>query len=167
MQEIKHKVMELLNSYSAKKRKIEQLKYELEHPSTIGEKEMLESLSFGSRSFDEDCGHNTNHISNKTMMIALQYQDKVDRINSETIAAIMQELQPLELEIERLEYYISLLNKLQEQVIRLFYFEGMVWGDMEKELHISKRTLMNHREEAVRLLVKMYSYIEGIKNKNN
>ena len=167
MNEVKEKVIELLKSYSEKKRKIEQLKYELEHPPTLDEKEMVDSLYFGNRTFDEIGVHNTNHISNKTMMIALKYQDKMERINNETITAIMQELQPLEAEVERLEHYISLLDRNQEKVIKFYYFDGMAWLDMVEEMHMAKRTLMNYREEAVRILVSMYSYIYDVKCKNN
>jgi len=165
MQDNKKQVIDLLKSYAAKTRQIEQLRYELEHPSTIGEKEMIESLSFGNRSFDNAGPQKTNHVSNKTMMIALQYQEKMERINSEIIAAIMQELRTLEAEIERLNHYISLLDKLQAKIIRLFYFENISWTDMEKELHMSKRSLMHYRDEAVSALMTMYSYVHGIKGK--
>ena len=163
MQEIKDAVMELLKSYPAKMRQIEQLKYELEHPTTIGEAEMIESLSFGSQTFDNEKGGKTNHISNKTMFIALQYQDNVERANNETVTAIMRELRFLKAEVGRLEHYISLLDKLQSKIIRLFYFENVTWLDMEKELHMSKRTLMHYRDEAVNALVLMYSYVHDFK----
>ena len=164
MNELKSKyVIELLKSHSAKKRKIEQLKFELKNPATVEEKELIETLSIGERALEN--GGKSNRISDKTMTIALQYQDAAQRINIETINAIMLELRTLETDVERLEHYISLLDKKLANVINLFYFENKTWPDLEKELHLSKRTLMHQRDEAVAALVSMYSYINKLKGK--
>ena len=159
MKEIKDMVVELLKAYPLKMRQLELLKYELDHPVAVGEEEMIESLSFSERSLDSEGSHGTGNISNKTMVTALQYRDNMEQANSGTLTAITREMLTLEADVGRLDHYISLLDKHQAKVIRLFYFEGMTWLDMEKELHMSKRALIHHRDEAVGVLVTMYTYM--------
>lgn len=68
-----------------------------------------------------------NHISNKTLYIALNYQSRADDINRGVVDEVAEQLVKLETEQERLEYYVSLLKEKQEKVIRLFYFDGMAY----------------------------------------
>ena len=42
----KDQVLSLLQSYRATKRKIEQLRYELEHPARVTPDEMIEAMNF-------------------------------------------------------------------------------------------------------------------------
>ena len=113
---------ELLKSWPFKDRQIEQLRYELEHPALLGEKEFIESL-FLRVSPPGEGGLSNGHRSNKTMSIALRCQDIMQRVNTETIAGIIQELRSLEVEVSRLEYHISLLDERKAAVVRLLYLE--------------------------------------------
>lgn len=157
------KVTELLKAYPSKKRQIEQLKIELEHPARVSDKEIIDSLSFGGQAPGEAGGRN-GHISNKTMMIALQYRDVMQRINSDAIIQITQELHALEAEVARLERYVSLLTRRQQEVIRLYYFEGNNWTVLEDRLHLARRTLFKHRDEALDELAAMFQFIEQVKS---
>ena len=165
MTDEKSKVMELLKSWPSKKRQIEQLRYEIEHPALLGEKELIESLALGVNSPGEGVS-NSGHISNKTMAIALQYQDIMQRINNETISGIIAELRSLEAEVSRLEYYVSLLDERKATAIRLLYFEQKSWNVTESELHVSKGTLSACRNDALSDLTKMYSYLSGVREKD-
>jgi DNA-directed RNA polymerase specialized sigma24 family protein len=110
-------------------------------------------------------GVQIGHISNRTMEIALQYQDIMQRMNNETVSDIMRELGCLEAEVQRIELYLSLLEGKKEQVIRLSYFDGMSLIQIARELQMAKRTVIKYRNEALGELMSMYSFIDTVKNK--
>lgn len=161
MSELKLKVIELLKSYPHRKRKIGQLKFELEHLTLIGGDELIGGLSLGSQAYGSG-NPKGGYISNKTMMIALQYQDMTQRLNTETVIQITQELQALEVEVERLERYLSLLEPRQANILRLYYIEGRTWPELVQELYLSRRSLQNLRDQGVDELASMYQLITDI-----
>lgn len=163
MSELKNQVIELLKSYPQKKRQIEQLKFELQHLTLIGGDELIGSLSLGSQSYG---GGNSKggYISNKTMMIALQYPEIAQKLNNEPIVQITNELQSIEVEVDRIDRYLSLLEQRQADVIRLYYFECRTWAELENELFLSKKTLQNIRDEGVNELARMYQFIDDVKD---
>ena len=69
-------VMSLLQNYRATKRKIQQLRYELEHPTHVTPEEMIEAMSFAK---GEGKGRPSGSISNKTLYIAMNYQDAANK----------------------------------------------------------------------------------------
>lgn len=69
-------VMSLLQNYRATKRKIQQLRYELEHPTHVTPEEMIEAMSFAK---GEGEGRPSGSISNKTLYIAMNYQDAANK----------------------------------------------------------------------------------------
>lgn len=69
-------VTSLLQNYRATKRKNQQLRYELEHPAHVTPEEMIETMSFTKGDGE---GRPSSSISNKTLYIAMNYQDAADR----------------------------------------------------------------------------------------
>ena len=163
MKNIKKGLLELLRSYPEKKRVIEQLKFELRHPAQIGEDELIDSLS--ARPLSE--GRMGGGVSNKTMTIALQYQNTLHHMNSEAVADIARDLRLLESEIARLEHYVSLLEELKGTVIRQIFFERRSLSELENECRYSKSTIYRVRNEAIDDLVSMYIYLDDIKSKSS
>lgn len=148
-------VMSLLQNYRATKRKIQQLRYELEHPTRVTAEEMIEAMSFAK---GEGESRPTGSISNKTLYIAMNYQVAADRANASLMDDLVSRLVPLEQEVNRLEHYVALLESRQAAVIRMFYFEGLPWQKIGEELNATVRTLQNSRNEAIKALVEMYEY---------
>lgn len=70
--EMKNYVIKLLETYHDRERKIAVLRYDLEHPSEVGVTEQIEAMNYGS---GEGVGHSKGHISNKTLYIALNYEE--------------------------------------------------------------------------------------------
>ena len=70
--------------------------------------------------------------SDREKQIALNYQERMERINAETANEIAQRLLELEAEQDRIRYYVSLLDKREAEVLRLFYFEGYSWEETAK-----------------------------------
>lgn len=78
--EIKKRVINLLDSYHRRARQIALLRYELDHPARVTENEVIEAMSYARQ---EETGRPAGHISNKTLYIALNYQDQAEQLNAE------------------------------------------------------------------------------------
>jgi predicted DNA-binding protein YlxM (UPF0122 family) len=157
-------IIRLLKSYPLKKFQIEQLYFELEHPSRVGEKALIESLSIGTHPVG-GAGARSGHISDRTMAIAMQYQDIMHNMNNETVSEILREIRSLEAEIQRMDLYLTFLEDKRAQVIRLHYFEVMSLSHTARELMLSKRTIIKYHKEALHQLDGMFSFIDNVKKK--
>ena len=69
-------VINLLETYQERTRKIALLHYELEHPTRTSEAEIISAMALGHGAGGSS--HTEGHISDKTLYIALNYQSKVD-----------------------------------------------------------------------------------------
>ena len=123
-------VLTLLQSYRATKRRIEQLRYELEHPTRVTPDKIIEAMNF---------------------------QSAADEANASLTHDLVSRLVPLEQEISRLEHYVALLEPRQAEVIRLAYFEGHTWQQISTKTQITTRTLYKIRNQAVEELAEMYA----------
>lgn len=150
-------VIELLKTYPILQKKINLLEYERLHPSKVSQDEVISELALG-HPLTGIVG-SAGHISNKTMQIALNFQDEADRLNYQTILEIDQELHALQQRIEKLEFYVSQLEKKQAGVIRKYYFEEKTWPEIQKEMHISSRTLSKYRDDGLDALCAMGQYM--------
>lgn len=156
--ETREQVIALLESYSKRMNQIALLHYELEHPANVSPDEMIGAMSL--RHGDGN-SHSKGHISNKTLYIALNYQDQADRINSDSRTEIVEHLIELEREQERLDYYILLLKDEQQiTVLRRFYYEGRTWSEIAQELHVVIRTIHKIKNRALDRLTAMYTFVE-------
>ena len=100
-------VTSLLQNYRTNKRKIEQLRYELEHPARVSPDEMIEAMNFAKGDGE---GRSSGSVSNKTLYIAMNFQSAADEANVALTHDLVSHLVPLEQEINRLEHYVVLLE---------------------------------------------------------
>jgi hypothetical protein len=56
------------------------------------------------------------------------------------------------------------LGRLQSQIIQLYYFEGKPWGEIEEELHMTKKTLSSHRDKGLLALAAMYHFVSDFES---
>ena len=159
-------VVNLLETYQERKRKIAMLHYELEHPAYTSEAEMISAMALGHGAGRND-SHIEGHISDKTLYIALNYQSKVAKMNADTKEEIVVQLVEMEHEQKRLEYYVSLLAYRQAEVIKLTFFERCSQNDVARKLAIVPRTVRRIKEEAVDKLVEMYSFAENLRDRHS
>ena len=155
--EMKNYVIKLLETYHDRERKIAVLRYDLEHPSEVGVTEQIEAMNYGS---GEGVGHSKGHISNKTLYIALNYEEQAKQLNAESAKEIADELFILERRQKKLLYYISLLEKRQAEVVRMVYMEGVSTKKAAEQHGLTVRTIERIREDAVDNLAEMYAYSE-------
>lgn len=155
--EMKNYVIKQLETYHDRERKIAVLRYDLEHPSEVGVTEQIEAMNYGS---GEGVGHSKGHISNKTLYIALNYEEQAKQLNAESAKEIADELFILERRQKKLLYYISLLEKRQAEVVRMVYMEGVSTKKAAEQHGLTVRTIERIRKDAVDNLAEMYAYSE-------
>ena len=157
--ELRTQILQLLESSQERNRKISLLHYELSHSAQTSGREMIEAMALGHGENGRNVG---GHISDKTFYIALNYQNRADKLNASLKQEIVGQLVEFEHEQKRLEYYVSLLAKRQATVIRLFYFQGLSQEEVANELEIVPRTVRRIRDEAVDKLVELYSFTKDL-----
>ena len=153
--DMKARVTKLLEDYSSQQRKIGALHYELVHPTQISGDEQIGAMTY-SHGTSEGMP-SAGYVSNKTLYIALNYQERADKLNAAVVDDIAEQLVNLEQKQDRLKYYVSLLEKRQAEVIRRSYFEEEPQEDIAKALRISVRTVQKIKSQAIAALVEIYS----------
>lgn len=160
--DMKTHVTNLLEGYSKRETQIALLHYEMQHTANISPDEMIDTMALGHS--DGMGGSSKGHISNKTMYIALNYQERMNRMNAEVTNEIALRLLELEMEQDRLRYYVSLLEKREADAIRMTYFEDINQDVAAKLLGIVPRTMRRIKKEAIAKLAEMYAFAERSKN---
>ena len=155
---VKKYVLELLTNYHENQLQIALLRYEMEHPAHITADEMIESLTYGR---SDILGGSNGHVSNKTLYIALNYQDKTNRANAEAVDDIAVRLNELEQRQKRLLHYLDLMEEEYSTILRAFYFENKSTEDIAQTLHIHPRTVFKRKEKALDRLCEMYAFTAG------
>lgn len=149
-------VVGLLESYQKRSKQIELLHYELAHPTDISENEMIGALALA----HGEGGGTGGHISDKTLYIAMNYQQRTKNANQGNRAEIVSQLVELEEQQERLNYYVSLLKVRHAELLRFLYFEGYSQEECAKMLEIATRTVRRIKDDAINELTEMYSFTE-------
>ena len=100
--EMKNYVIKLLETYHDRERMIAVLRYDLEHPAKVNSSEQIEAMNYRR---GDDIGNVKGHISNKTLYIALNYEEQAGRLNAEAAREVADELFGLEQQQKKLLYY--------------------------------------------------------------
>ena len=154
-QEMREMVMNHLENYQANERRIEVLKFEVSHPAQVSSDDIIDSMSF---THGEGGLPGSNYISDKTLFIALNYQDRMEHINLSALNEVKTLLRSLEWQQERLRHYISLLDANEAEIIRLSFMEGLQSHEVGAKLGITARTVRTRRNQAIDHLCEMYLY---------
>ncbi len=162
----KKHILYLLEHYNQIRAEIDTLKFELENLNRMKDVEMIEAMTFSS-SLKERV--DTSDMTDKTAEIALSYQEKFHQQKAETQHEISDRLFCLSTELERLEFYIGKLSPVETAVLREYYMENYSWRELQDLRGVSAKTLIRHRDEAIKRLDKMYEPLEkvGLLNKIN
>lgn len=155
-------VIGLLESYQRREKQVELLHYELSHPASISEDEMIGALALV---HGEGGGHPDGYIYDKTRCIAMNYRQRTEDANQKTRTEIVSQLMELENQQERLRYYVSLLKTRHAELLRLLYFEGYSQEECAKKMEVAARTVRRIKGDAIDELTEMYSFTGGAANK--
>ncbi len=156
---LKKYVTDLLNDYQKRARKIALLHHELAEPSKITDQEMIDAMNFANH---DGMGRAAGHVSNKTLYIALNYHEKAEKLNVEAFSEVSARLTKLEREQSTLEYYVSLLESRQREVIQRICFERASQEQVAKELNLSVRRIQDIKAQAIVELVEMYAFAASL-----
>jgi len=150
-------VVEMLSNYTSMQRKALQLEFEIKQiKSLITEDDMIESMTFNSDLQDKVKG---GQAGDKTASIAISYLAKLENINIKQTAELHRELIALNLQIERIRYYINLLEGKYSHVLQKVYIEGLSMAETAELTGISLDTIKRQKNTAIKQLVEMYNYI--------
>lgn len=153
-------VMGLLESCRKRENEITLLRYELNHFSGATSSEMIDVMAFPHSDYAMPSG--SGNVSDKTLYIALNYQERLECVNSASRGEIAGRLVALEREQKRLFYYMAMLGKRPEQVLRGLYLLGKSQQTLAAEIGVVPRTVRRIRDEAIERLITLYSYAEAV-----
>ena len=131
--EPKEYVVMLLKNHS---RIVREAGFELKNFVKVGDDEIIEEMAL---SYQMGDGIRSGCISNKTADVALRYREVVDRVNEEAYKAVVRRLIALETAINRLDFYISLLDETQAEVLRKYYFDRCIWRDLQEDMQLTTK----------------------------
>lgn len=149
-------VLDLLESWPKRERNIALLHYELDHVMQVSKDELIEAMALG---YGDSKGHPDGRVSDKTLYIALNYQNKADKMNADVKEDVVVQLVKLEQEQKRLEYYLSFLDERQSEVLRLSYYEKLSKEKVAESMNLSVRTVHSLKSKALAALSEMYQFI--------
>lgn len=161
---LRKQVIADLKEYPNLKRKLALLQFECSHPPKVTGDDVIGGMAL-SRPIDDGIRH-AGYISDKTMRIAMEYQDRQNYLNHETMREIVEEMTEVEAALQKLEFYVSQLEPKQAEVIRAHYFEGITWAELQKRMHVTSRALLKRRGAAIEELASMYLYLGRMKGGN-
>lgn len=155
-------VVNLLETNQERQRKIALLHYELEHPTHTTEAEVISAMALDHGDGSNN-GHTDGRISDKTLYIALNYQSRADKLNTDIKQEIVLQLVELEEKQKRLNYYITLLDSRQATVLRLIYFKKLPLEEIASQIGVVLRTVRKIRDRAIDELARMYDFTRSLK----
>ena len=146
-------VEKIINEYPQMVRERERLKKQIESCEFLSADELISAMSF---SHPEGERVQSSNISDKTARVAIEYQERLDRINTELIGPMQKRYAALDEEIKFFEEAVhGLPDKLKEIAIAL-YVEDESWDDVEIRFDISRRTISRYRNMVIDSLVRLY-----------
>ena len=150
-------IVDCLESWSTRNRKISVLRYELEHCAHVTPEEMIDAMNY---SRGDDVDRAKIRTSNDPRYIAPSYREKVTKINDEMIAEISGQLSELEREQGRLDHYISLHNERGKIILKMYYLEGLTLTAIAQKLYLADRTIERGKKQAIDELTEMYAFAQ-------
>lgn len=157
--DMKEYVVSLLENYNGMNQEIESLHFELENLKRTDDRETIEAMNF---SFPTGERITSGNISDKTSDIALTYVQKHEEFKAKAFFEITARLRFLNETIGRLNFYIGKLDAYQASILREYYFEGYTWRELQDLRGVTYKTLIKHRNEAVKILTAYYSSVERV-----
>lgn len=154
--EPKEYVIMLLKNHSRMEREVASLRFELKNFVKTGDEEIIEGMALASQMGD---GIRSGRVSDKTADVALRYREVAQRVNEEAFKAVVHRLDALETALDRLDFHMGQLDKIQVEVLRSYYFERRTWRDIQEGMNLATKSLRKLRDTAVASLVERYSLL--------
>ena len=147
-----------LQNYTAMKKELRMLEFELGRIHAPLNVEAIEGEMLSQPCYGRVSG---SKVRDKASDIVVEHIDKQRngryRVLKNLIYNIYNELQ-------RLEFYISLLPKGEADVIRQFDFERLGWAEIAEKYDVAQRTLERRRKRGIAKLAYFYSILDQIEH---
>ena len=150
-------VVSLLENYQSDSSKMEALRYEISNPRRVTSEQVIEAMNF--RHGDGDGGSIAKgHISNKTLYIATNYNERTETLNREASDEVVDLLNAMNEERKRLLHYISLLKEKDRKIIQETYIEAKTREELSEIYGVSQKSVSAMRKQAVENLCVLYDF---------
>lgn len=146
-------VEKIINEYPQMVRERERLKKQIESCEFLSADELISAMSF---SHPEGERVQSSNISDKTAKVAMEYQERLDKINNDLIWPMQKRYNILDEEIQFFEESVRGLPDNMVDIIIDLFLGGFTWDDVEGKYYINRRTLSEYRKSAICCLVRMY-----------
>ena len=153
-------VKELLDTYREREWRISVLHHEMANPAEVSKTEQIEAMNFA---HGDGLGYTKGRVSNKTLYIALNYEEQVERINADVTQKIAEELFDLEHKQNKLKLYVALLDDRQAEIIQMTCFKKIPAVQVAKHFDVTERTIERTKKAAIEKLAEMYEYADRFK----
>jgi len=100
----------------------------------------------------------TSGTSDKTAQIALNYQERMDRINREWFDHLENKLRILNEELQFLESALGSLSKKLPDIMRDMVIGQMTWDSLSDKYFVSRRMIGKYRRKAIEELDVLYEH---------
>ena len=150
-------ILTLLENYAKTTRKIDLLRYELQHCNIVSPEEMIAALAMSRRENDSD-----SRYPHDVAGSAMCFREITDRLNQDASDEAAAQYVALVRERERLQYYISLLEHRESTVLKEHYFFQKSWTEIADDLGITRRTVYKIRAEAIDNLAGFYAFTKQV-----
>ena len=145
----------LLEHYQEDTSKMEALRYEISNPRRVTSEEVIEAMNFG---HGDGGSIAKGHISNKTLYIATNYNERTETLNREASDEVVDLLNAMNEERKRLLHYISLLSEKGREIIRKTYIEAKSREELSEIYGVSQKSVSAMRKQAVENLCVLYDF---------
>jgi len=150
---LKGYVEKIINEYPQMVRERERLKKQLESCEFLSAEELINAMSF---SHPEGEHVQSSNISDKTAKVAMEYQERLNKINNELIGPMQKRYDTLDEEITFFEESVRGLPDNMVDIMIALFLEGVTWDSVEVEFLMNRRTIAECRKKAISCLVRMY-----------
>ncbi|MBB2481083.1 hypothetical protein H5P36_12875 [Bacillus sp. APMAM] len=120
----------------------------------ITESEMIESMNFVQPSGERV---QTSGVSDKTSRIAINYKNRMNRINREWQEHLAKKHAALVVELLFFESAILSLSGILPDFISDMVIDGLTWDDLAAKYHVSRTMVAKYRKKAIRELEILYT----------
>lgn len=143
----------MLKNYPAMVRERDSIAHQIAHFKGLTAEEVIESM-YTAHSDGERV--QTSNLSDKTAQIAMNYQEKMERINREWYEHLEKRMMFLTSEIQCFESALDTLPERQAAIMKDMIAGDITWNAMCLIYRISRTTLAKHRKRAIARLSEIY-----------
>ena len=147
------RIEKIIKEYHRMKKERNCLEHQIRNFKGISEKEMIDSMNFHS---PEGERVQTSNISNKPASIALNYRERMERINQEWYEHLEKQYLMLDEEIRFFFFLLSSLSGYLPEFMTDMVINGCTWDYLCQHYHISRTMVAKNRRKVIRELEELY-----------